>query len=210
MAVARYAAFPDARVSAYLSFPGKVSFPVSGRNVDAPDYQCELSRPRFVAVKEHDLKPLAILGHRVLRVRGLKDVDRFGQLPYASGKGQQPSLHKMRVDLSWVWCVRLACGAGHEHGWCPVSSVMRYGQRAELRCLKYLRRLRASVVSPIMRQIDTLSVLSPQVKEPMPHLGETPTRMPHIRAPCLGLDETGQLASFWAAGLFRSRTGTRT
>jgi hypothetical protein len=28
-------------------------------------------------------------------------------------------------------------------------------------------------------------------KEPVPHLGETPTRMPHIRAPCLGLDETG-------------------
>ncbi len=28
-------------------------------------------------------------------------------------------------------------------------------------------------------------------KEPVPHLGETLTRMPHIRAPCLGLDETG-------------------
>jgi hypothetical protein len=24
------------------------------------------------------------------------------------------------------------------------------------------------------------------------NIGETPTRMPHIRAPCLGLDETGQ------------------
>jgi len=47
---------------------------------------------------------------------------------------------------------------------------MRYRQRAELRCLKYLRRLRASVVSPIMRQIDALSVLSHQVKEPVPHL----------------------------------------
>jgi hypothetical protein len=70
---------------------------------------------------------------------------------------------------------------------------MRYGQRAELQCLKYLRRLGASVVSPIMRQIDVLSVLSHQVKGPVPHLGETPTRMPHIRAPCLGLDETGQL-----------------
>jgi hypothetical protein len=29
-------------------------------------------------------------------------------------------------------------------------------------------------------------------KEPVPHLGETPTWMPYIRAPCLGLDETGQ------------------
>ncbi len=29
--------------------------------------------------------------------------------------------------------------------------------------------------------------------EPVPHLGETPTRMPHIRAPYLGLDETGHL-----------------
>jgi len=47
---------------------------------------------------------------------------------------------------------------------CPVLLIMRHGQRAELRCLKYLRRLRASVVSPIMRQIDTLSVLSHQVK----------------------------------------------
>ena len=75
---------------------------------------------------------------------------------------------------------------------CPVSLIMRYGQRAELRCLKYLRRLRASVVSAIMRQIDALSVLYHQVKEPVPHLGETPTRMPHIRAPCLGLNETGQ------------------
>jgi hypothetical protein len=28
-------------------------------------------------------------------------------------------------------------------------------------------------------------------KEPVPHLGETPTRMPHIRAPYLGLAETG-------------------
>ena len=45
----------------------------------------------------------------------------------------------------------------------PVSLIMRYGQRAELRCLKYLRRLRASVVSLIMRQIDALSVLSHQV-----------------------------------------------
>ena len=78
-----------------------------------------------------------------------------------------------------------------EHG-CPVSLIMRYGQRAELRCLKYLRRLRASVVSRIMRQIDAMSVLSRQVKEPVPHRGETPTRMPHIRVSCLGLDETGQ------------------
>jgi len=68
---------------------------------------------------------------------------------------------------------------------------MRYGQRAELRCLKYLRRPKASVVSLIMRQIDALSVLFHQVKKPVPHLGETPTRMPHIRASCLGLDETG-------------------
>ena len=43
-------------------------------------------------------------------------------------------------------------------------AIMRRGQRAELRCLKYLRRLGASVVSPIMRQIDALSVLSHQVK----------------------------------------------
>jgi hypothetical protein len=70
---------------------------------------------------------------------------------------------------------------------------MRYQQRAELRCLKYLRRLRVSVVSPIMRQIDALSVLSRQVKEPVPRLGETPTPMPHIRVPCLGPDETGHL-----------------
>lgn len=28
-------------------------------------------------------------------------------------------------------------------------------------------------------------------KEPVPHLGETLARMPHIRAPCLGLDEPG-------------------
>jgi hypothetical protein len=74
---------------------------------------------------------------------------------------------------------------------CPVSLIMRHGQRAELRCLKYLRRLRASVVSPIMRQIDALSVLSHQVKEPLPHLDETTNRMPYIRAACLGLDETG-------------------
>ena len=75
---------------------------------------------------------------------------------------------------------------------CPVSLIMRYGQRAELQCLNYMRRLRASVVSPSMRQIDAPSVLSHQVKEPVPHLGETPTRMPHIRVTCLGLDETGQ------------------
>jgi len=31
-------------------------------------------------------------------------------------------------------------------------------------------------------------------KEPVPHLGETLTRMPHIRIPCLALDETGQHA----------------
>ncbi len=79
-----------------------------------------------------------------------------------------------------------------KQGTCPVSLIMRYGQRAELRCLKYLRRLRAPVVSPIVRQIDALSVLSHQVKESVSHLGETPTRMPHVRAPCLGLDETGQ------------------
>jgi hypothetical protein len=47
---------------------------------------------------------------------------------------------------------------------CPVLLIMRHGQRAELRCLKYLRRLGASVVSPIMRQIDALSGLSHQVK----------------------------------------------
>jgi hypothetical protein len=74
---------------------------------------------------------------------------------------------------------RLACPG------CPVLLIMRYGQRAELRCLRYLRRLRAPVVSPIMRQIDARSMLSHQVKEPVTHLGETPTRMPHIRAPAL-------------------------
>ena len=47
---------------------------------------------------------------------------------------------------------------------CPVLLIMRHGQRAELRCLKYLRRLGTSVVLPIMRQIDALSVLSHQVK----------------------------------------------
>ena len=29
--------------------------------------------------------------------------------------------------------------------------------------------------------------------EPVPYLDETPTRMPYIRAPYLGLDETGHL-----------------
>jgi hypothetical protein len=46
---------------------------------------------------------------------------------------------------------------------CPVFLIMRHGQRAELRCLKYLRRLGASVVSLIMGQIDAPSVLSHQV-----------------------------------------------
>jgi hypothetical protein len=44
---------------------------------------------------------------------------------------------------------------------CPVSLIMRHGQRAELRCLTYLRRLGASAVSPVIRQIDAPSVLSP-------------------------------------------------
>jgi hypothetical protein len=57
--------------------------------------------------------------------------------------------------------------------YCPVSLIMRYAQPAELRCLKYPRRLRASVVSPIMRQIDAPSMLTHQVKEPVPHLDET-------------------------------------
>lgn len=56
---------------------------------------------------------------------------------------------------------------------CPVSLIMRHEQRPELRCLKYLRRLGASVVSPIMRQIDALSVLSHQVRGSMPQLDET-------------------------------------
>ena len=47
---------------------------------------------------------------------------------------------------------------------------MRYGQRAELRCHKYLRRLRALAIPPVMRQIDALLVLSHQVKEPVPRL----------------------------------------
>jgi hypothetical protein len=44
---------------------------------------------------------------------------------------------------------------------CPVPLIMRHGQRAELRCLTYLRRLGASAVSPVIRQIDAPSVLSP-------------------------------------------------
>jgi hypothetical protein len=47
---------------------------------------------------------------------------------------------------------------------CPVLLIVRHGQRAELRCVKYLRRLGVSVVLLGMRKIDALSVLSHQVK----------------------------------------------
>ncbi len=79
-------------------------------------------------------------------------------------------LHGPAAGQPWapVGARRMLARAGKRAGLgivkCPVLLIMRHGQRAELRCLKYLRRLRASVVSPIMRQIDTLSVLSHQVK----------------------------------------------
>jgi hypothetical protein len=58
-----------------------------------------------------------------------------------------------------------ACSGNDRYPYtCPVSLIMRHGQCAELRCLKYLRRLKASIVSPIMRQIDAPSVLSHQVR----------------------------------------------
>jgi hypothetical protein len=46
---------------------------------------------------------------------GLKDVDRFGQLPARQGK--QRSLRKIRQDLSWAWRVRPARAAGRERSW---------------------------------------------------------------------------------------------
>jgi len=46
---------------------------------------------------------------------------------------------------------------------CPVSLKMRHGQRHYLRCLKYVRQLASSVVSPIMRQVCKAPALSYQV-----------------------------------------------
>ena len=40
---------------------------------------------------------------------------------------------------------------------------MRHGQRHYLRCLKYVRQLAPSVVSPIMRQVCKAPALSYQV-----------------------------------------------
>jgi hypothetical protein len=59
---------------------------------------------------------------------------------------------------------------------CPVSLIVRHGQRAELRCLRYLRRPGRRPASQIARQADAPLVLSVQVKGAVPHLGETPAQ----------------------------------
>jgi hypothetical protein len=110
-------------------------------------------------------------------VNGKGHLCRSAFLPDPRDPGQRPCHHRPYAQNSLIWIPRVVIVIGYRLrterrlrvrvSWrlsrCPVSLKMRHGQRHYLRCLKYVRQLARSVVSPIMRQVREPLALSYQV-----------------------------------------------